>query len=48
MNMRKLKALICAALTLCIIAVPITSSIVFNAGAEEDVQSLQNKIDELE
>ena len=45
--MNKIKAIVCAALTLCMVAVPLSSSVVFNAGAE-DVQSLQSKIDELD
>ena len=46
--MKKIKAVICAALSLCVISVPLSSSVVFNAGAEEDVASLQNQIAELE
>lgn len=45
--MKKLKSIVCAALCVSIIAVPLTSSVVFNAGAE-DVKSLQQKIDELD
>ena len=44
--MNKLKAIICAALSVCILAVPLASSVVTSAAAE-DVQSLQNRIDEL-
>ena len=44
--MKKLKAIICTALSACILAVPLASSVVTSSAAE-DVQSLQNRIDEL-
>ena len=43
--MNKIKAIICALLTLCILSVPLASSVVFEAGAEEE--SLQDQIDAL-
>lgn len=45
--MNKLKAILCAALSVCIISVPLTSAVVFNAGAE-DIKTLQDKINELD
>lgn len=45
--MNKFKAILCAILSVCIISVPIASSVVFSAGAE-DVKSLQDRIDELD
>ena len=44
--MNKFKAVLCAALSVCIVSVPIASSVVFNAGAE-NVESLQERIDNL-
>ena len=44
--MNKFKSLICAALSVCMLAVPLASSVVTSSAAE-DVQSLQNRIDEL-
>ena len=46
--MKKFKAVLCAALSVCILAVPLSSAVVFNAGAEDNIKSLQDKIDELE
>lgn len=45
--MRKIKAIICAALSVCIMSLPLASTVVLNAGAE-DVQSLRNQLEELE
>ena len=45
--MNKLKAIICAALSVCMIAVPVASHVVLEAGAES-VKSLQDRLDELE
>ncbi len=46
--MKKFKAVLCAALSVCILAVPLSSAVVFNAGAEDNIKSLQDKIDELD
>ena len=45
--MKKFKAIVCAAVSLCMIAVPLSSSIVFNAGAEDKPKTIQEKISEL-
>lgn len=45
--MKSIKAIICAALSVCLLAVPLSSAVVFNAGAE-DVQTLQDKLAELD
>lgn len=45
--MKSIKAIICAALSVCLIAVPLSSAVVFDAGAE-DVQTLQDKLAELD
>ena len=44
--MSKLKAIICAVLSVCVVCVPVFSSVPMNAGAEEE-KSIEEKIEEL-
>lgn len=44
--MKRIKAIVCAALSVCVVAVPLFSSVAFNAGAEE--KTIQEKIAELD
>ena len=46
--MKKIKAILCAMLAVCLMAVPLSSAVVFDAGGVEDVQSLQDQIKALD
>ena len=46
--MNKLKAILCAALSVCIVSVPLVSTFAFSAGAEETTQSVEERIAELD
>ena len=45
--MKKMRNIVCAALSVCMLAVPLSSSFIFNVGAE-NVDELQAKMEELD